>query len=93
MYLISPPPGSRINVIYNFGYVALNIMQLREEDSGTYTVRAINKAGECSCQASLKVICEYPALVSQGSESMFHCPLEIHNSWYACAADADLQEI
>ncbi|KAG7174091.1 Titin-like 19 [Homarus americanus] len=48
--------SSRINVIYNFGYVALNIMQLREEDSGTYTVRATNKAGECSCQASIKVI-------------------------------------
>lgn len=51
--------GSRINMIYNFGYVALNIMQLREEDSGTYTVRALNRAGECSCEASLKVTCEY----------------------------------
>ncbi|KAG0723055.1 Titin [Chionoecetes opilio] len=49
--------SSRINVIYNFGYVALNIMQLRAEDSGTYTVRAINRAGECSCQATIKVVC------------------------------------
>ncbi|KAK8746938.1 hypothetical protein OTU49_016904 [Cherax quadricarinatus] len=48
--------SSRINVIYNFGYVALNIMQLREEDSGIYTVRATNKAGECTCQASIRVI-------------------------------------
>lgn len=51
--------GSRINVIYNFGYVALNIMHLRPEDSGTYTVRATNKAGECQCQASIQVISEY----------------------------------
>lgn len=51
--------GSRINVIYNFGYVALNIMHLRPEDSGTYTVRATNKAGECTCQASIQVISEY----------------------------------
>ncbi|XP_042888253.1 titin-like isoform X7 [Penaeus japonicus] len=48
--------SSRINVIYNFGYVALNIMHLRPEDSGTYTVRATNKAGECTCQASIQVI-------------------------------------
>ncbi|KAK3888336.1 hypothetical protein Pcinc_007597 [Petrolisthes cinctipes] len=48
--------SSRINVIYNFGYVALNIMQLREEDSGVYTVRAFNKAGECTSQGSIKVI-------------------------------------
>lgn len=48
--------SSRINHIYNFGYVALNIMQLRSEDSGTYTVRATNKAGECTCQASITVI-------------------------------------
>lgn len=45
-------------MIYNFGYVALNIMQLREEDSGVYTVRAYNKAGECTSQASIKVICK-----------------------------------
>ncbi|CAL4067925.1 unnamed protein product, partial [Meganyctiphanes norvegica] len=48
--------SSRINVIYNFGYVALNIMHLRPEDSGTYSVRATNKAGECTCSATIKVI-------------------------------------
>jgi len=48
--------SSRINVIYNFGYVALNIMHLRPEDSGTYSVRATNKAGECTCTATIKVV-------------------------------------
>ncbi|RXG68646.1 Titin, partial [Armadillidium vulgare] len=48
--------SSRINVIFNFGYVALTIMHVRQEDTGIYTVRATNKVGECTCQASVRVI-------------------------------------
>ncbi|XP_014204704.1 titin [Copidosoma floridanum] len=32
--------SSRISTIFNFGYVSLNIMHLRAEDAGSYTVRA-----------------------------------------------------
>ncbi len=32
--------SSRITAIFNFGYVSLNIMHLRAEDAGSYTVRA-----------------------------------------------------
>lgn len=48
--------SSRITAIFNFGYVSLNIMHLRAEDSGTYTVRAVNRIGEAICTASMRVI-------------------------------------
>lgn len=49
-------PGSRITSIFNFGYVSLNIMHLRAEDSGTYTARALNRWGEAVSSSSLTVI-------------------------------------
>lgn len=36
-------------------YVALNIMHLRAEDAGMYTVKAINRQGEAVSQASIQV--------------------------------------
>ncbi|CAB4067573.1 TTN [Lepeophtheirus salmonis] len=39
--------------IHDFGYVALDIVGLISEDSGTYTCRATNLAGTCECQAML----------------------------------------
>lgn len=47
--------SSRITTIYNFGYVSLNIMHLRAEDAGTYTVRAVNRMGEAISQSTLRV--------------------------------------
>lgn len=47
--------GSRISTIFNFGYVSLNILHLRAEDTGTYTVRAVNHLGEATSTASLRV--------------------------------------
>lgn len=47
--------SSRITAIFNFGYVSLNIMHLRAEDTGTYTVRAVNRIGEAISTASLSV--------------------------------------
>lgn len=47
--------SSRITTIYNFGYVSLNIMHLRAEDAGTYTVRAVNRMGEALSQSTIKV--------------------------------------
>jgi len=55
-YASSTFPGSCITTIFNFGYVSLNIMHLRDEDSGLYTVRAINRHGEAISQSSMRVI-------------------------------------
>lgn len=48
--------SSRITAIFNFGYVSLNILHLRGEDSGQYTVRAVNKLGEAISQSVINVI-------------------------------------
>ena len=47
--------GSRITTIFNFGYVSLNILHLRAEDAGSYTVRAVNRLGEAISSATLHV--------------------------------------
>uniref|UniRef100_T1J5H7 Ig-like domain-containing protein n=1 Tax=Strigamia maritima TaxID=126957 RepID=T1J5H7_STRMM len=47
--------SSRITTIYNFGYVAINIMHIRYEDEGTYTCTAKNKAGSATTKATLTV--------------------------------------
>lgn len=47
--------SSRITSIFNFGYVSLNIMHLRAEDAGSYTVRAVNKLGEAVSTANIRV--------------------------------------
>lgn len=48
--------SSRITAIFNFGYVSLNILHLRSEDSGQYTVRAVNRVGEAISQSTIQVI-------------------------------------
>lgn len=52
--------SSRITAIFNFGYVSLNIMHLRSEDSGTYTVRAVNRIGEAISTSTIAVISKAP---------------------------------
>nr|CAD7404271.1 unnamed protein product [Timema cristinae] len=47
--------SSRITTIFNFGYVSLNILHLRAEDAGTYTVRAVNRLGEAVSSAAIRV--------------------------------------
>ncbi|XP_026832432.1 titin isoform X1 [Drosophila erecta] len=47
--------SSRITAIFNFGYVSLNILHLRAEDAGTYTVRAVNRIGEAISQSTIRV--------------------------------------
>ncbi|GLH07319.1 LOW QUALITY PROTEIN: Titin [Gryllus bimaculatus] len=48
--------SSRITTLFNFGYVSLNIMHLRVEDAGTYTVRAVNALGEAISSSTLKIL-------------------------------------
>lgn len=48
--------GSRITTIFNFGYVSLNILHLRVEDTGLYTLRAVNRWGEAISQSTIRVI-------------------------------------
>lgn len=47
--------SSRITAIFNFGYVSLNIMHLRAEDSGSYTCRAVNRLGEAISTGTIQV--------------------------------------
>lgn len=47
--------SSRITAIFNFGYVSLNILHLRAEDAGSYTVRAVNRMGEAISTSSISI--------------------------------------
>ena len=47
--------GSRYHVNHDFGFVTLDIMKVIPEDSGVYTCKAINRAGEAVSSISLKV--------------------------------------
>ena len=60
--------SSRIGTIFSFGYVSLNISDLRAEDAGTYTCRAINKSGEDRTQASFNVKASNSMTASTGLE-------------------------
>ena len=45
--------GHRFRPIHDFGYVALVILDVINEDSGVYTARATNLVGSCECSAEL----------------------------------------
>ncbi|XP_075588793.1 LOW QUALITY PROTEIN: titin-like [Dermatophagoides farinae] len=47
--------NERISSKFNFGYISLVIVDLRESDSGVYMVRAINGANEATSTASIHV--------------------------------------
>lgn len=47
--------GSRIHTLCDFGYVALDIAQLIENDAGEYVCRVYNKHGETSSKINLTV--------------------------------------
>nr|XP_006823021.1 PREDICTED: titin-like [Saccoglossus kowalevskii] len=48
------PQGSRFKTTYEFGFVALDIAYVYEEDSGTYSCRATNISGSDTMSAELK---------------------------------------
>lgn len=45
--------GHRYRPFHDFGYVALNILSVVPEDSGSYTCRAVNMIGTAEIQATL----------------------------------------
>jgi titin len=47
--------ASRVQTYHDFGYVALDIVSVRAEDSGTYTVVARNALGEEQLSATMVV--------------------------------------
>ncbi|GBM37321.1 Titin, partial [Araneus ventricosus] len=49
----SLPVGHRYRPFHDFGYVALNILSVVPEDTGTYTCRAVNTMGSAEIQATL----------------------------------------
>ena len=60
--------SSRIGTIFSFGYVSLNISDLRAEDAGTYTCRAVNKSGEDRTQSTFGVKADMSLTQSTGLE-------------------------
>ena len=63
--------SSRIGTIFSFGYVSLTISDLRAEDSGTYTCRATNKAGEDMTQATVEIRASTTLTASTGLEEQY----------------------
>lgn len=53
--------GHRFRPIHDFGYVALDIIDVIEEDTGTYTCRAINLLGtdDTNCHLTCRSNCFY----------------------------------
>lgn len=55
-------PANRIQIYHDFGYVALDILSVRAEDAGVYTVVARNQLGEEQLSAQMVVESKYKAL-------------------------------
>lgn len=49
------PTGSRFRITYDFGFVALDILDAHSEDTGTYMCKAKNAVGEAVTTCSVKV--------------------------------------
>ncbi|CAG2164046.1 unnamed protein product [Oppiella nova] len=84
--------GSRVSTVFSFGYISLNIAEVRPSDCGLYMVRVTNAGGEVVSTASLKILVKSPshkrsdedssALMSQKKRSkheFFDRELEPHN--------------
>lgn len=62
--------SSRITTISNFGYLSLNIMHLRAEDAGMYTVKVWNRSGEAVSTAQLVVEASQQKTLEESSAYM-----------------------
>lgn len=58
-------PANRIQVYHDFGYVALDILSVRDDDAGVYTVVARNAMGEAQAQATMIVESTFAYFVVQ----------------------------
>ena len=47
--------GSRFHTTFDFGYVALDVSNVYEEDSGVYTCRVFNNLGEATSSITFKI--------------------------------------
>lgn len=47
--------GHRFKTYFNFGYIALDVSPVYREDSGTFTIKAVNELGETCLSHELKV--------------------------------------
>lgn len=47
--------ANRIQIYHDFGYVALDILDVRADDAGVYTVVARNQLGEAQVSATMVV--------------------------------------
>ena len=52
--------GHKIRPQYDFDYVALDLLSVYPEDSGTYTCTARNALGEASTVCTVKISGMYP---------------------------------
>ena len=53
------PFGNRWRTSYDFGFAALDILGSYPEDSGRYTLKAINVLGSSESHIDVKVTCKY----------------------------------
>jgi titin len=51
--------GHRYRTAYDFGFAALDILQVYGEDSGEYTCKVINNLGQATSSIKLSVQCKY----------------------------------
>lgn len=51
--------GHRYRTAYDFGFAALDILQVYGEDSGEYTCKVINNLGQATSSIKLNVQCKY----------------------------------
>ena len=49
-------PGSRLKKISDFGWIIMDIGQVEQRDTGQWTLRIHNKAGEARCSCSVRVL-------------------------------------
>lgn len=54
------PLGTRVRSTFDFGHVTLEISGLRENDSGIYTCKAVNRVGEATSTCNIKVFGQCP---------------------------------
>lgn len=71
--------SSRIRTIHDFGYVALEFLNVHSNDSGTYTCHAINEAGEATSTISFECISKHNIYLDSHHEESWVKIQELEN--------------